>query len=334
MTYRIAVASQSGGGGRVIRLDADEVDQEWRATSESPAFGGAQAMTAHPAGRCLYLADGVDNQIVSIGASTLAELGRQPSGGTHPCALAVHPSGRFLVTAHYFGDATLAVHPIGADLALGPAVATLDHHGGGGPVTTRQEAAHLHHVAFDPRRGTAFVTDLGSDRIYEYDFGPDGQPLHVAETIAPAGSGPRHSRFGPDGDLLVSDELSSGLSRYRRDPDTGRLTWVDAADTRSDADGPPNYPSELVLGAGVAYIANRGRDTIAVVDVAGPRPALGQEAPSGGAFPQHLAALDGHLLCANRDSNTITALPIGEGGRLGPPAVVAEVPGPNWITVL
>jgi 6-phosphogluconolactonase (cycloisomerase 2 family) len=334
MTYRIAVASQTAEAGRVIRLDADEAGGPWRATGESLALAGAQAMTRHPSGRCLYLVDGVGDQVATIRADTLTELGRQPSGGTHPCAIAVHPSGRFAVTAHYNGAATLAVHPIGADLALASVGAMRDHHGDGGPVTSRQEAAHLHHVNFDPRRGTAVVTDLGSDRLYEYDFDPSGRPSLVAEASAPAGSGPRHSCFAENGDLLVSDELSSALSRYRRDPQTGRLTWVDAADTRDDTDGPANYPSELVLGPGVAYIGNRGRDTIAVVDIAGPRLTLAQEMPSGGAFPQHLAVLDDRLLCANRDSNTITALAIGPDGRLGRPTVVAEVPGPSWITVL
>jgi 6-phosphogluconolactonase (cycloisomerase 2 family) len=331
--YRIAVASHTHDAGRVIRLDADEIGGPWRVTGESPALTGAQALVAHPSGRCVYLADGVGDQIASVGVDALTGLGRQASGGTLPCAMAVHPSGRFLVTAHYLGRATLAVHPIGADQALGPLVATLDHHGGG-PVAERQEAAHLHHVSVDPQRGTAVVTDLGSDRLYEYEFGPDGRPALVDEVAAPAGSGPRHSRFAPDGDLLVSDELSSALSRYRRDPRTGRLTWVEAADTRDGAGGPANFPSEVVLGPGVAYVGNRGRDTIAVIDVAGPALTRVQEAPAGGAFPQHLAVLDEHLLCANRESNTITALGIGPDGRLGPPAVVAEVPGPNWITVI
>src|SRR5437763_1461749 len=126
MTYRIAVASQTAKDGRVIRLDPDEAAGPWRATGEAPALAGAPALARHPSGRCLYLVDGGGDQVATIGADTLTELGRQPSGGTHPCAIAVHPSGRFAVTAHYNGAATLAVHPIGADLALAPVAATRD----------------------------------------------------------------------------------------------------------------------------------------------------------------------------------------------------------------
>jgi 6-phosphogluconolactonase (cycloisomerase 2 family) len=139
--------------------------------------------------------------------------------------------------------------------------------------------------------------------------------------------------FGANGDLFVSDELSSTLSRYRRDV-AGRLRWIEAVSTRETDDGAENYPSELVLGPGVVYLANRGRDTIAVIDVTGPRLELVQEQPCGGAFPQHLAGLGGQLLCANRQSDTITALPIDETGRLGQPVAVAELTGPCWILPL
>jgi len=292
-------------------------------------------MALHPDGRVLYLADGT-GELLSIALSAQgvpALLGSRPSGGQLPCALAIDPSGRFVISAHY-ATAELTVHPIGADRALEP-LAWTRNHDGSGPVAGRQDSAHLHHVNFDPVHGTAVVTDLGADRLYEYAFGPDGQPDLVDEILAPSGSGPRHSVFHPDGSLLVSDELSSTLRRYRRDPDTGRLGWTDAVDTRDVTDGSDNFPSELVLGpnAEVAYVANRGRDTIAVIELTGPQPTLVQEQSCGGAFPLHLAVVGDQLLCANLQSDAITALPI-EGGRLGEARPVASVPGPVWISPL
>lgn len=322
----IAIASEGPRGGAVLVLDPST----WQPRHEVTGLRGAQALAGHPNGQALYVADGRD-ELISIAIGDWRVLSRVPSGGNLPCALAVDPSRRFVVTANYL-SADLAVHPIGADLALGAIVAER-HHDGSGPVTGRQDAAHLHHVNFDPAHGTAIVTDLGADRLYEYAIDADGQPDVVDEVSAPSGSGPRHSVFHPNGELFVSDELSSTLSRYRRD-DGGRLRWVEAVSTRSVDDGAENYPSELVLGAGVAYLANRGRDTVAVVDVAGPRLELIQEQPSGGAFPQHLAVLGDRLLCANRDSDTVVALPIGADGRLGSPTTVAEVAKPCWVQLI
>ncbi|HEY3629903.1 MAG TPA: beta-propeller fold lactonase family protein [Jatrophihabitantaceae bacterium] len=322
----IVVASEGPDGGAVIVFDP----ATWEPRHETDGMAGALALAAHPSGRALYVADGV-GELVSLGGPGWDVLGRQPSGGNLPCALNVDPSGRFVVTANYL-SADLAVHPIGADLTLGALVAER-HHEGSGPVAGRQDTAHLHHVAFDPAHGTAVVTDLGGDRLYEYAIDVEGRPDVVDEVATPSGSGPRHSVFGANGELFVSGELSSTLSRYRRD-DTGRLRWIEAVPTRETDDGTENYPSELVLGPGVVYLANRGRDTIAVIDVTGPRLELVQEQPCGGAFPQHLAVLGDQLLCANRQSDTITALPIDDTARLGAPVAVAEVTGPCWILPL
>jgi len=333
-SIRIAVASRGEQDSKVVVLDPGT----GQGAGQLRGLPGALAMALHPDGRAIYLADGI-GELLSISLAddgAPAVLGRRSSGGQLPCALTVDPSGRFVVTAHY-ATAELAVHPIGADLALEPLAWTRPHKHphGSGPVAGRQDSAHLHHVNFDPGRGTAVVTDLGADRLYEYAFGPDGQPDLVDEVVAPSGSGPRHSVFHPDGSLLVSDELSSTLSRYRRDPATGRLECTDTIETREAVDGPDNYPSELVLGpnADVVYVANRGRDTIAVIELTGPRPSLVQEQPCGGAGPQHLAVVGDLLLCANLESNAIVALPI-DAGRLGEAHPVASVPGPVWISVL
>lgn len=323
----IVVASQGPDGGAVLVLDPTT----WQPRHETRGLAGAEALALHPSGEAVYLADGVD-ELVTIAVPDGRVLGRQASGGNLPCALAVDPSHRFVVTAHYAG-AELTVHPIGADLALGPLMATREHDGSG-PVVGRQETAHLHDVVFDPAHGTAIVTDLGADRLYEYAVDASGRPDVVDQVEAPSGSGPRHSVFCPNGELLVSDELSSTMSRYCRDDDSGRLRWIEAVPTRTEDDGEANYPSELVLGRGVAYLANRGRDTIAVVDVTGPHLELVQEQSCGGAFPQHLVVLGDQLLCANRQSDTITALSIDDTGRLGPAGVVAEFTGPCWILPL
>ena len=69
----------------------------WAPCHETDGLAGALALTAHPSGRAVYVADG-KAELVSIAVPGWEVLGRQPSGGAHPCAIALHPSGRFAVT--------------------------------------------------------------------------------------------------------------------------------------------------------------------------------------------------------------------------------------------
>ena len=94
-------------------------------------------------------------------------------------------------------------------------------------------------------------------------------PAPVAVSLAPAGTGPRHLAFRPRGGVLSVDELSSTLSWYDFDPDSGALTWCGSVPTTDEVGGSPNYPSEVVLGPDgrFGYVANRGRNTIAAFDL-------------------------------------------------------------------
>ncbi|MFD7320432.1 lactonase family protein [Streptomyces sp. NPDC059875] len=94
---------------------------------------------------------------------------------------------------------------------------------------------------------------------------------------------------------------------------TGALTVTGTTTALAD-------PSYLALAGAVLYAVSETEEgAAAAFDVRGaiPRP-LGAPVAVGGAGPTHLAVAGGHLLTANYGSGSVTALPVGPDGSLGP----------------
>ncbi|MFB6503115.1 MULTISPECIES: lactonase family protein [unclassified Streptomyces] len=112
-----------------------------------------------------------------------------------------------------------------------------------------------------------------------------------------------------------------GITVAAVDGKSGALTALGATDAVPD-------PSYLALGrgagpdCGVLYAVSETEDgAAAALDVTGdvPRPIDGTR-PVDGAGPTHLALAGGHLLTANYNSGSVTALPVRADGSLGPAA--------------
>ncbi|MDX3235485.1 lactonase family protein [Streptomyces sp. ME03-5709C] len=120
-----------------------------------------------------------------------------------------------------------------------------------------------------------------------------------------------------------------GLTTAAVDPDSGALTVLRAVSAVED-------PSFLVLSEdrGLLYtVSEREEGGAAVFSLADPdRPEpLGGTVPVGGGSPTHLCLHRGHLLTANYASGTVSVLPVGDRGALGPARHVLrhEGDGPN-----
>ena len=114
------------------------------------------------------------------------------------------------------------------------------HFKGSGPDSIRQEKPHLHSVRYSPDGQYLFASDLGSDKLYRFivnDTPFEGQPGLLENSLkefgVPAGTGPRHFDFHPDGGrfLYLLGELSGEVIVY--DYSFGELIQkqVIAADT-------------------------------------------------------------------------------------------------------
>ncbi|MBF5080269.1 beta-propeller fold lactonase family protein [Quadrisphaera sp. INWT6] len=176
------------------------------------------------------------------GGEQLAEV---PSGGAHPCHVAVHPSGRLLVVSDYGGTTGVVAAEGGVARRL---VQVLEPRGSG-PRSDRQEGPHPHSASFLDD-GHVVVADLGTDelRVHAVVLGAGGAPARldpdpVQVVAAPPGSGPRTAlvrRRGGGARLHVTGELDATL--LAADAVGGRLGELHAV--------PPRRPPPPPAGAG------------------------------------------------------------------------------------
>jgi 6-phosphogluconolactonase len=308
--YVGSYTSQPGGGRGIGFGPLDRI--ELVATIADASF-----LVRSADGRFLYVTNETATGNVSSFAiqpdGTLELVSERPTGGDHPCHLAIDPSGRFLLSANYTSG-SVAIHPIAADGSLGEATQVLQREGTG-PNKERQEGPHAHQIAFDPSGRYTFDVDLGSDTVYVSTLTEDGRLEAVDQLHIHPGAGPRHLAFHPSADAAyVINELDSTLTVCRFID--GKLQVVQTASTRP-ADSPgENFPAELLISADGRHLygSNRGDNTVAVFAIAadGLSVELVQTIDSGGNWPRHLAfSNDGtRLYAANERSDTIATFVI------------------------
>ncbi|CAL9626387.1 lactonase family protein [Streptomyces sp. enrichment culture] len=316
------------GGGRGIGLASYDPESGrvsgggLLAAVEDPSY-----LAVHPDGRTLYaVSEREDGAVTAVRPADRRVLGRRPSGGAAPCHVSVHPSGRWLLTAHY-GSGSVAVHPIDGSGALGERTDVVTHTR---PAPGQgQEGPHAHQFVTGPDPETVLAVDLGTDTVYSYRLDlRRGTLEEVGQERVRAGAGPRHLTFHPGGRYAyLANELDNTVSVCAYDRDSGRLTAGEPQPTGTGAG--ENYPAQLVVtGDGAfAYLANRGHNSITryAVEEAGARLRLLDTVPVGGDFPRHIAlSPDGRLLfAANQRSGTVSVFRVDAGsGELrlaGPP---------------
>ncbi len=260
---------------------------------------GIVAAFSHPVGQSL---------------TTLTPLGTVMTGqgkGTH---LAVHPSGKLLVTVQY-GDGSIVVLPVDPDgrpKAPGQTIQLTE-------VTEvnpqRQDGPHPHNITFSPCGSYALVPDLGADCTYIYKVDLENRRLveHGRAASAP-GAGPRHMKFSADGAFAyVLNELALTVDAFKWDAATGSLQNIGTYETLSSetkAAEQANTAAEIRLhpNGRFVYTSNRGNDSISVFARDGASGTLQriQVMPARVAWPRNFAldASGRFLVCGGQDSST------------------------------
>jgi 6-phosphogluconolactonase len=299
-------------------------------------FVNVSAGVPIPGTHCWWLVDErADRLILADSAHGWREIASAPSGGTGPCHLALHPSGRLLAVANYDSGSVglLQLAPDGSPVGQTGRLQLT----GSGPVPKRQEASHAHWVGFDPK-GRLYIVDLGADCVLalpaDAESGACGSPEVLYQ--APPGSGPRQLAFDPPyrRAFLVS-ELASTLSVLHFD-DNGRLLATQIVSTL-----PPSAQAES-LGGAIAlseagdrlWVSNRGDDSIAAFAVNDRGVTLIGHAASGGRSPRFLLPLRDRLLVAHEQAGGVTVLALDENGAPHPTPARAEAPGAAFMALL
>jgi 6-phosphogluconolactonase len=209
----------------------------------------------------------------------LTLLNTVSSEGANPTHLSVHPSGKFLLVANYFGG-TVAVLPIRANGELGQATDVVHDQGPvgrehatsappGSFAISGHDNPHAHMIQSDPTGRFVFAADLGLDRIFVWKFDAEkGRlvPNDPASVALPTGDGPRHFAFHPNGHWFYSlQEEGSTLVAYDYDPTQGRLTAKQTVSSLPKGFAGSNFPAEVMISSDgrFLYASNRLHDTVA-----------------------------------------------------------------------
>ncbi|HHU20698.1 MAG TPA: lactonase family protein [Bacilli bacterium] len=197
----------------------------------------------------------------------LTKLNSLTEAGSPPCHVSVNQDNSIVVTANYHTKQIVS-YLTNSDGSL-RAVADIAEHEGSGP-HERQEKPHMHYAGFSPDEKYVFAVDLGSDEITTYAIDQQGKftKKHVFET--PAGSGPRHLTFAPNGEYAyVMTELSSEVLTLKYDQETGAFTQLQQLKAIPDTFTDVNDGSAIHVSSDgkFVYVGNRGHNSIAVFKV-------------------------------------------------------------------
>ncbi|MGV9298958.1 lactonase family protein [Amycolatopsis sp. NPDC003676] len=234
-------------------------------------------------------------------------LGSTSSKGGSPTHLSVHPSQKYVLAANY-DSGSVVVLPIKSDGKLGAATDLQQHQG---------KEPHAHQVVTDPSGKWVLAVDLGTDSVYVYSFdtGKGKLKLHKQITL-PAGAGPRHLAFHPNGKFAyVAQELRPEITVASWESATGTFKPIAVVPAVPPGSTGELFPGEITVSRDgkFVYATVRGPNTVATFTVAdgGAGLTLVSSAASGGNWPRHLA-LDPDekwFYVSNQRSGTVTWLP-------------------------
>ncbi|WP_281226273.1 lactonase family protein [Flavobacterium aquiphilum] len=146
------------------------------------------------------------------------------SKGADPCYII--NDDKNVIVANYSGG-NISVFGKKEDGSLAEAKQVIQHYGKG-VNAQRQEKPHVHMVYFSPDKKYVLSNDLGTDKVYVYNYNPtatDGV-LSLKDSVSvKAGSGPRHLTFSKNGKYVyLLQELDGSLTTFSYQE--GKLTQI------------------------------------------------------------------------------------------------------------
>ncbi|QDT09770.1 lactonase family protein [Planctomycetes bacterium K23_9] len=224
------------------------------------------SIDARPAA-CSFDSTGRHLYVACSGPDSIAVLQANDKGLTplqsvttpaKPSAIAITPSGRFLV-ASYYKTGQVTVHGILSDGRLSDL-----------PLHNYQRDPHAHDVAFDHSGHFLFVPHTRANCIdqFQVDAATGALTLSTPAKLQRGESiGPRHLRFHPHAHFAYgSNEQGLSVSVYQFDPKRGTLNEI-----QTIASMPPEHPGkkstshvEVHPSGNYVYVANRGHRSLAV----------------------------------------------------------------------
>lgn len=284
----------------------------------------------------------------------LSLLNSLPSGGAGPTYVSLHPSGKFLLVANYFGG-SVAVIRLAADGSLDEATCVVEDQGTIGPTTASNaprgsfafsghDRTHAHMIQADPSGRFVLHVDLGLDKIFVSRF-DDKQGMLIPNepwgVSLPPGDGPRHFHFHPNGRWFYSvQEEGSNVVLFDYDQDLGKLTSRQTISTLPPGFAGSNFCSEILVSADgkFVYAGNRLYDTIAIFSIGkdGTLSYVGEEWTRGN-YPRSFTfdPTGTFLYCCNQRADNVTVFRVDrKSGRLNFTGHYTPVGNPSHVVFL
>jgi len=342
----LLIGTNGKGAEGIYRVNFSESSGRSSPLVLAAKIGSPNFLALHPHKNILYAVAKWETGAGVVGyqydaQGTLVEFTRMECPDGPGCHLAVHPSGKFLLTAQYAGGsvAQFFLNQTGELLD----VLVQEHSGGSGIVANRQNSPHPHWCGFSPCGQFALVPDLGLDQIVTYQIrGNRPELVPHAKIQSLPGGGPRHMRFSPDGKhIFLLDELSLVIETFQWNSTTGQATRISAVPTLQEDEKSGetfNSAAEILVHptGNWVYSSNRGHDTVSVFQTT-PNGTLNiiQKHPIRGAFPRNIKMNKAGtwLLAAGQDSATVSSHRINqETGKLTyQRGAIFHVPNPTCL---
>lgn len=289
---------------------------------------------------------GVSSFSIDKDTGKLTLLNQESSEGSGPCHVSLDHTGKTLLVANY-GSGHVASLPVKDDGSLAKAATVYQHEPASKANPKRQEGPHAHSINVDESNKFAFAADLGCDRVFIYKLNAaEGKltPNAPAFGTVPAGGGPRHFAFHPNGKhAYVCNEMTCTVTAFEYDAARGALTEKDTVSTLPDgvAVEPKFSTAETQVhpSGKFAYVSNRGHNTIAVysVDASSGKLKLVQNAPSVVETPRNFGIDPSGkwLIATGQSSSNLAVFAIDAStGKLNPTGQILEVGSPVCVKFL
>lgn len=200
--------------------DFNSKNGEFKLKSTSEKIINPSYLTVSADNKFVYSVNenGAESSVSAFGFNSekgnLQVLNQQSSKGADPCYIINDTKN--VIVANYSGG-SISVFGKNPDGSIAEAKQVIQHKGKS-INAQRQESPHVHMVQFTPDKKYVLANDLGTDKIYLYQYNPDSTSkiLESKDSIeVKSGSGPRHLTFSLKGNFVyLLQELDGSLTVF------------------------------------------------------------------------------------------------------------------------
>ncbi len=267
------------------------------------------------------------------------------SFGKEPAHVAIHTKRRLLFVTNY-GGGSISVFRLSEEDGeiLSPPVYQETIRDGGSKVDLeRQEASHLHGTFL--HGDTAYVVDLGGDKVLHYAIDAEGTIRMAGETRVDPGSGPRHMAVDEKRSrAYLLNELKNSIVTFEVDGASGTLKEIHRLEyvLHAVTPGTRQYGAAIAIhpNGRFVYASNRGDGAILVLAIdeeskGGLRQV--ESVSTGGTWPRHFAlTADGrHLAVVDQFRHDVCIFRVDPGtGKIAKGSEIKCLDSPSMILFL